>query len=115
MVNVTIALYLVRHGLSCANVLDGCTADLDQADRAFSAAAFAAIDRELAPTRFARAAGYRAANADGGDCALVRRPSGDRVHWSWIATYFKENGTNKHANAAKISGNGPRLFEFRPP
>ena len=70
--NVTITLLLMRHGLSCSNVLSACAKDRDQIDTAFAhPSIFAAIDRELKPTRFARANGYGESKRLGDDCTLM--------------------------------------------
>jgi len=68
---VTITILLMRHGLSCSNVLDGCTTRHMQVDNAFQPETFDAIDRELMNTPFDRAVGYSAAEKRGADCDLV--------------------------------------------
>ena len=68
---VTITILLMRHGLSCSNVLDGCTTRHMQVDKAFQPETFDAIDHELINTPFDRAVGYSAAEQRGGDCELV--------------------------------------------
>ena len=54
---VTITLLLMRHGLSCSNVLDGCMTHIENVDNAFQPEVFDAIDRELVDTPFDRAVG----------------------------------------------------------
>ena len=68
---VTITLLLMRHGLSCSNVLDGCMTHIENVDNAFQPEVFDAIDRELQNTPFDRAVGYGAAEVKGDDCTLV--------------------------------------------
>ena len=68
---VTITLLLMRHGLSCSNVLDGCMTHIENVDNAFQPEVFDAIDRELENTPFDRAVGYGAAEVKGDDCTLV--------------------------------------------
>ena len=68
---VTITLLLMRHGLSCSNVLDGCMTHIENVDQAFQPHIFDAIDRELVDTPFDRAVGYGAAEIKGDDCTLV--------------------------------------------
>ena len=68
---VTITLLLMRHGLSCSNVLDGCMTHIENVDNAFQPEVFDAIDRELINTPFERAVGYGAAEIKGDDCTLV--------------------------------------------
>ena len=68
---VTITILLMRHGLSCSNVLDGCMTHIENVDQAFQPHIFDAIDRELVDTPFDRAVGYGAAEIKGDDCTLV--------------------------------------------
>ena len=44
----------------------------------------------------------------------ARRPSGHLARWSWLLLRTSREW-HEHADAAKISGNGPRRIEFRPP
>ena len=68
---VTVTLLLMRHGLSCSNVLDGCMTHIENVDQAFQPHIFDAVDRELVDTPFDRAVGYGAADIKGDDCTLV--------------------------------------------
>ena len=63
--------------------------------------------REHAPRRRPRGGRGGDRRRDGG--GDVRRPSGDRA----FALLRTSKRRREHANAAKISGNGLRLFEFR--
>ena len=47
---VTVTILLMRHGLSCSNVLDGCMTHIENVDQAFQPHIFDAIDRELVDT-----------------------------------------------------------------
>ena len=90
---VTITIFLMRHGLSCSNVLDGCMTHIENVDQAFQPHIFDAIDRELVDTPFDRAvatarrksrrrlhAGLGAAGPDDGESAAPRRLPGPEAH-----------------------------------
>ena len=95
LVNGTIVTILwMRHGLSCANVLDGCSRDAAKIGAHMAdGAVYDAIDGELAASAAAAAAGLRAdrarglaARRDKTDCALPLldgaspRPEAARLH-----------------------------------